>query len=93
MEFKWDDAKSERCRVERGFSFATVIPAFSDPDRIIEDDLRYEYGEPRFKLYGRVEGRLFVIAFTIRDTGYRIISARKANKREVRRYGQGKTES
>jgi hypothetical protein len=92
MEFEWDDAKSERCFRERGFDFAAVIPAFFDPDRIIEDDLRCEYGEPRFRLYGRVEGRLFVVAFTLRDGAHRIISARKANRREIRRYGKGKAQ-
>jgi uncharacterized protein len=92
MEFDWDDAKSERCRVERGFSFEAVIPVFNDSGRVIEDDLRYEYGEPRFKLYGRLQGRMFVIAFTIRNGTHRIISARKANKKEIRRYGKGTIE-
>jgi uncharacterized DUF497 family protein len=92
MEFEWDDVKSERCLRERGFDFATVVTAFLDPARIIEDDLRFEYGEPRFRLYGRVEGRLFVIAFTLRSGVHRIISARKANRREVRFYGQSKSE-
>ena len=93
MDFDWDDAKSDRFFRERGFDFAAVIPAFADPERIVEDDLRYEYGEPRFRLYGQVEGRLFVVAFTLRDGVHRIISARKANRREVRRYGKGKTET
>jgi len=87
MEVEWDEAKSERCRRERGFSFADVLPAFSDPERMIEPDWRYEYGEERFCLYGRVEGRLFVIVYTVRDKTIRIISARKANKREQKRYG------
>ena len=87
MEFEWDEAKSERCRRERGFSFADMLPAFSDPKRMIEPDRRYEYGEERFCLYGRVEGRLFVIVYTTRDKTIRIISARKANKREQKRYG------
>ena len=57
MEFEWDDAKSERCRRERGFSFSAIVAAFGDPGRIIEeDDFRFEYGEPRFRLSGRVQG-------------------------------------
>jgi uncharacterized DUF497 family protein len=64
-----------------------MLPAFSDPKRMIEPDRRYEYGEERFCLYGRVEGRLFVIVYTTRDKTIRIISARKANKREQKRYG------
>ena len=66
MEFDWDDAKSARCRRERGFSFADVVPAFRDPDRRAEVDERRDYGETRYMLYGRVAGRLFVIAYTMR---------------------------
>ena len=62
MEFEWDEAKSERCRRERGFSFADMLPAFSDPKRLVEPDSRYEYGEERYCLYGSIEGRLFVVA-------------------------------
>jgi uncharacterized DUF497 family protein len=93
MEFEWDDAKSDRCFAERGFDFVAIIPAFADPDRVVEVDLRHDYGEPRLRLYGRVEGRLFVVAFTTRGGVHRIISARKASRREIRRYGTRSTES
>jgi uncharacterized DUF497 family protein len=93
MEFDWDDAKSARCLQERGFSFADVIPAFTDPDRRAEVDERQHYGETRHTLYGRVEGRLFVIVYTMRGGVHRIISARKANKRETKRYGKGTPET
>jgi uncharacterized DUF497 family protein len=89
MEFEWDQAKSERNRRERGFAFADIISAFTDPHRHIEPDDRFDYGEPRFRLYGRVAGRLFVITYTDRAETRRIISARKANDRERKRYGQG----
>jgi len=92
MEFDWDDAKSARCLEERGFSFADVIPAFTDPDRCIEVDDRRDYGEARYTLHGRVAGRLFVIVYTMRGGVHRIISARKANTREMRRYGKGTPE-
>jgi uncharacterized DUF497 family protein len=41
-DFAWDAAKSERCRRERGFSFAFAVPAFADPDRRVEIDDRRE---------------------------------------------------
>lgn len=88
MEFEWDDAKSERCLSQRGFSFVDVIPAFADPARDIEVDDRWNYGETRYRLYGRVAGRLFVITYTVRSRVIRIISARKANARERRRFGE-----
>lgn len=89
MEVEWDDAKSERCLRERGFSFADVVPAFVDPGRHVEVDDRWEYGETRYRLYGHVAGRLFVIVYTRREGAVRIISARKANAGERRRHGEG----
>ena len=85
--FAWDEAKSERCLRERGFSFAFVIPAFADPDRRVEVDDRWNYGETRYRLYGRIAGRLFVVVYTLRGSVTWIISARKANARERRRHG------
>lgn len=38
----------------------------------------------RYRLKGRIEGRLFVVVYTPRRTATRIISARKANQREVK---------
>ena len=52
----------------------------------VEPDLRRDYGEFRYIGLGLVEQRAFCIAFTIRAQTYRIISLRKANQREVRKY-------
>ncbi len=54
--------------------------------RIVRQDNRFSYGEVRYELIGRIEGRLFVLIYTPRHDGIRIISARKANSREVKRY-------
>jgi uncharacterized DUF497 family protein len=89
MDFEWDAAKSARCQRERGFSFADVVPAFADPARRIEPDDRFDYGEPRFRLFGRVAGRLFVIVYTVRAGRWRIISARKANEKERKHHDHG----
>ena len=86
MEVEWDEAKSARCREQRGFSFAYAVQAFADPDRLIEADTRFDYPEERFRLMGRIEGRLFVVIFTRRDERTRVISARKANRREQDHY-------
>lgn len=91
MEFEWDEAKSEACYVERGFDFAYAARAFFDAGRMVEPDNRLEYGEPRYRLYGRIEGRLFVVVYTMRHAAIRIISARKANRRETKRYEQNRT--
>ncbi|WP_207459142.1 BrnT family toxin [Azospirillum sp. SYSU D00513] len=88
MKFDWDEAKDARCRAERGFGFADILPVFVDPQRLVELDTRHEYGETRHRLYGRIDGRLFVVVYTFRGKLIRIISARKANEREVRKHDQ-----
>jgi hypothetical protein len=86
MEFEWDQNKSEKCFIERGFDFAYAVRVFFDPDRVVQTDRRYDYGEKRYQLMGKIENRVFVVVYTPRHSTIRIISARKANKREVRHY-------
>lgn len=86
MKFQWDQGKSDACFRERGFDFAYVAAAFGDPNRVVRQDTRRSYGEVRYQLAGQVEGRLFVVVFIHRQGEVRIISARKANQREVRRH-------
>ena len=88
VEFEWADAKSDACLVRRGFDFAYAIRAFLDDDRIVDRDCRWDYGEDRYRLLDAIVGRLFVVIFTMRGSAMRIISARKANGREVREYEQ-----
>lgn len=47
---------------------------------------RWSYGEDRYHLLGAIEHRVFVVVYTIRSSSIRIISARKANQREVTDY-------
>ena len=86
MQFEWDEVKSEACFAQRGFDFAYAASAFSDPNRLVWQDTRYSYGEDRYQLTGRIEGRVFVLVYTSRLNVKRIISARKANLREVKQY-------
>jgi uncharacterized protein len=86
MEFEWDQNKSDACFNTRGFDFAYELPCFLDQKRLISQDLRADYGEERFQLLGRVAHRVFLLVYTLRGARIRIISARKANQREVERY-------
>ena len=86
MNFEWDEAKSEACAKFRRFNFAYAARVFYDPDRIVEADTRHSYGEERYQVMGKIEGRLYVVIYTPRQDVMRIISARKANQREIRRY-------
>ena len=86
MQFEWDDGKSDACLMERGFDFEYAAQAFFDPRRLVRPDTRRAYGEDRFQLLGRIAQRVFVVVYTPRPSAVRIISARKANAREVQRY-------
>lgn len=88
MEFGWTEAKRAKTLAERGVDFAAVLIGFTDPDRKITEDTRKDYGEARFNMLAKCSGRIFHITFTMRGEITWIISARKANKREQRRYGQ-----
>ena len=86
MNFEWDNNKSDVCFAERGFDFAYVTHAFVDPNRFIKKDTRWDYGEERYQLLGSIDQRVFFVAYTLRGSTIRIISARKANQRETNRY-------
>lgn len=86
VRFEWDASKSEACFRDRGFDFAYAASAFADPGRKVSLDNRRSYGEDRYQLTGLIEGRLFVLVYTTRRDIVRIISARKANSREVKQY-------
>ncbi len=86
MKFEWDESKSDACFRDRGFDFEYAVSAFADPMRLVRRDIRHSYGEERFQLTGRIEGRLFIVVYTPRARVIRIISARKANQREVKHY-------
>ena len=60
-------------------------------EAVILPDRRRDYGELRFRAYATTAGRLHMAAFTLRGAGLRIISLRRANKREDRRYGKAST--
>ena len=83
MEFEWDEAKNSACFERRGFDFAYAVRAFLDPHRIVAQDRRLDYGEDRYRLLGTVDGRVYVVVYTVRGSAVRIISARKANPKEV----------
>ena len=52
----------------------------------MREDRRHDYGEQRFEAVGYIRLRVFVLVFCVREEGLRVISLRKANRREVVRY-------
>ncbi|MDO9046470.1 MAG: BrnT family toxin [Methylobacter sp.] len=81
MNIEFDSAKNEKNIIERGISFELATAK-------IWPDARQDYGEERFIALGYIGGRLYSMVFTVRGDVLRIISLRKANKREVKGYEQ-----
>ena len=91
MDFEWDLAKSKTCQISRNFDFEYVISIFTDPTLLVESDQRWDYGEERFRALGVIDKKVFVVVFTRRYRAIRIISARRANSREVKRYEKNRS--
>lgn len=53
---------------------------------LVQVDARKRYGETRFQAAGLIGTRLYLMVFTLRETAVRLISLRRANRREVKRY-------
>jgi uncharacterized DUF497 family protein len=87
VDFEWDDEKARTNIAKHGISFEEAIAVFADEDLVVLNASRPAEGEERFKAVGVIERRLFVVVFTQRDDGLRLISARRANSKEKRSYG------
>ena len=85
MKFDWDEQKNNSNIVKHGIDFRDAQDIFLDPRFSIEDT-RQDYAEKRFITIGLAGKDVCVVVYTRREKGTRIISARKANERERRRY-------
>lgn len=82
----WDERKDEINRAERKLGFAAAALLFARP--VVEvEDTRHPYPETRINAYGRIDGRLYVCCYTPVYGWKHIISFRKCNPREEKRYG------
>lgn len=89
MRIDFDPAKSERNRKERGLPLNRAAD-FDFAHALLAADERKDYGEVRYVALGLLDGRLHVLCFTETQEGIRVNSLRKANAREVARYGRSK---
>ena len=87
MQCTFDPAKDAVNQEKHGVSLALAEVLFSGP-HISVSDSRLDYGETRQIAFGFINRRLFVCVYTDRGDERRVISLRKANSREVRRYGE-----
>jgi len=89
--FEWDARKAAVNRTKHGISFEEAATVFSDLDALDGPDLGHSDKESRLLRLGRaVTGRVLIVAYTVRrrddDESIRIISARRASRRERAAY-------
>jgi len=87
MRFTFDPAKNERNIAERGLSFELAAELEWETALTVEDT-RHDYGETRLRVLALLHGRLHAAVVTPRQDELRVISFRKASRREVRLYEQ-----
>lgn len=87
MQFEWDTAKAARNLAKHGVSFDEASTVFGDPLAGTVLDPRHSGEEPRFVTIGLSRSRrLIIVAHAEREDRIRLISARRATRRERRSY-------
>jgi len=88
VKIEFDPAKNERNIAERGipctlateFDWRTAVVKQSDRD-----------GEKRYAAAGLIRGKLYILVYVNRNGGLRVISLRRANRRETKHYEKAKS--
>jgi len=92
MKFEWDDKKNLSNIEKHGISFEEAKSIFFDSIAIVDEDKRFKYGETRFVIIGKIyldiinRNIIGTVIYTNRGDKTRIISARKASRKERKLY-------
>ena len=86
-QIRFDPAKNATNIASRGLSFE-LVEQMEWATALIQEDTRKAYGERRFQVLGFIGERLHALVFTPREGKVHVISLRKANSREVKRYAK-----
>ena len=82
MDIEFDPAKDAKNIEKHGISLARITDLAGV---VFVEDGRFE--EPRFRLYGLIDGDAHCAAVTMRGGVFRVISLRRAHQKEMRRHG------
>nr|WP_298522784.1 BrnT family toxin [uncultured Halomonas sp.] len=85
MELSFEADKRDLTLEARLLDFADAAEVFAGYHFTLRDD-RKDYGELRYITVGVMQARMIILVWTPRDGARRIISMRKANEREQRKY-------
>ncbi len=87
LEFEWDKDKASSNEKKHQVTFEEAATVFADPLAAIFDDVVHSEEEQREIIIGHsADNRLLLVCFTERAGAIRIISARRATKREHKDY-------
>lgn len=92
MHFDWDENKNQINKKKHGIDFTEASTVFLDEKAILFDDPEHSEQEERFLLLGMSKtAKVCIVCHCYRETDkiIRIISARKATKKETERYVRG----
>ena len=87
MKFTWEEKKRQRNLEKHGIDFADADTIFSHPI-LVKRDARRDYKETRWAALGQLKDMVVFLAYTFRGNDVRIISIRRASKKERQIYAQ-----
>ncbi len=92
MKFEWDEKKARSNLAKHKVNFDLAITVFDDPCALIAPDPKHSQKEKREWIIGLSDSGVLVVIFTKRLAGklYRVISARRASRRERKMYEEFK---
>ncbi|HZY49461.1 MAG TPA: BrnT family toxin [Devosia sp.] len=84
--FVWDDAKNAENIALRGFGL-DIVYLLDWSAVVFREDTRFDYGESRLVVMGRIEKKPYYVVIVPRDGTIRVLSARRMHEKEAHRYG------
>lgn len=87
MDYEFDPTKDKSNLDKHGLSLAEA-ESFEWETAVVREDTRKQYAEKRLDATGYIGERLHVMVYCLRPDAIRVISLRKANTREVKRYAE-----
>ena len=86
MRFEWDPTKNESNKAKHNIGFEEASKVFDDVNCYTEKTNRKD--EERYRVVGFIFDKLFTVVYTFRESIIRIISARRANRLEEKKYNE-----
>ncbi len=87
--FEWNKGNIDKSYQKHNITPNEAEEVFLDENILLLEDIKHSQTEERFEAIGKTfKAKILFVAFTVRDSKIRIVSARTANKKERRLYEQ-----